>query len=348
MRLAPRGQSPVEWAALRAGLVPMPAVEAFGGVALSAVLVSAVRLGVTSALIEAPRTAAQLAADLGLDPGVTAMMLDCLRTSGMLTARRGVFRVVRGARRWLDPRSPLSMTHFVEACADYGPWWARLDEVARTGAPVGHHDAPAEDDYWRRYVLGQRDLARLSADIVARRVPVPAGATALLDVGGGHGAYSVALCRRHPQLHATVLDLPGSARVGRELAAGDDRVSFVEGDALVADLGGPYDVVLCFNLVHHLTGTEAGRLFDRIGAVLRPGGVVAVLDGFADARPGDGSGGGSATTAYLSLFMYLSSGARVHPVKALSGWLAPPAFTPVRRIAMRRLPGLALYVSRRR
>lgn len=341
MRLAPHGESPVERAALRAGLVPTPAVEAFGGAALSAVLVSAVRLGATSALIEAPRTAPALAADLGLDPGVTAMMLDCLRASGVLTARRGVFRVARGSRRWLDPRSPMSMTHFIAACADYAPWWARLDEVARTGTPMGHHDAPADDDYWRRYVLGQRDLARLSADVVARRVPVPDGATALLDIGGGHGAYSQALCRRHPGLRATVLDLPGSARVGRELAPD---VSFVEGDALEADLGGPHDVVLCFNLVHHLTAGEARRLFDRIGTVLRPGGVVCVLDGFADRRPG----GASATTAYLSLFMYLSSGARVHSVEELAGWLAPPAFTPPRRVPIRRLPGLALYVSHRR
>src|SRR5262245_38430359 len=309
MRLALRGESPVERAALRAGLVPTPAVEAFGGAALSAVLVSAVRLGATSALLQAPRTAPALAADLGLDPDVTAMMLDCLRATGVLTARRGVFRVARGSRRWLDPRSPMSMTHFVEACADYGPWWARLDEVGRTGQPVGHHDAPADDDYWRRYILGQRDLARLSADVVAKRVPVPEGATALLDIGGGHGAYSVALRRRHPGLRATVLDLPGSARIGRELAP---EVTFVEGDALVADLGGPYDVVLCFNLVHHLGGEDARRLFDRVGEVLRPGGVACVLDGFASPNV-------SATTAYLSLFMYLSSGARVHPAEALEG-----------------------------
>jgi hypothetical protein len=41
----------------------------------------------------------------------------------------------------------------------------------------------------------------------------------VLDIGGGHGWYSAQLCARHPQLTATVLDLPGSAAIGREIIA---------------------------------------------------------------------------------------------------------------------------------
>jgi tRNA A22 N-methylase len=37
---------------------------------------------------------------------------------------------------------------------------------------------------------------------------VPRGARDLLDIGGSHGYYSVALCRRHPTLRAVILDLP--------------------------------------------------------------------------------------------------------------------------------------------
>jgi SAM-dependent methyltransferase len=346
MRLRLRGESPVERAALRAGMVPTPAVEAFGATAAAGVLIAAVRLGVTAALVRRARSASDLAADLGLDSGVTALMLDCLRSTGLLTARGGRYRVARSARRWLDPDSPVAVTNFVAACADYGPWWGRLPEVARSGVPIHHHDAPADSDYWPRYMLGQRDLARLSAGLVARRLPVPAGATALLDIGGGHGTYSRELCGRHPGLHATVLDLPGSARAAQAIADGNrhaDRVRFVAGDALADDLGGPYDVVLCFNLVHHLREADIPRLFERVHDALRPGGIVCVLDGFAPR-----SGRTTATTAYLSLFMYLSSGSRMYPTEALHGWLDPARFTPPRRLPMRRLPGLALYTSHRR
>ena len=60
MRLALRGANPVEWLALRAGLVPSAAAEAWGGMGVSGVLVAAVRTGIT----------ARLAAGFGATPGL--------------------------------------------------------------------------------------------------------------------------------------------------------------------------------------------------------------------------------------------------------------------------------------
>ena len=119
---------------------------------------------------------------------------------------------------------------------------------------------------------------------------LPENAGSVLDVGGGHGWYSATLCRRHAGLSATVLDLPGSARVGREVieAAGlAHRVTFVEGDARTAEFPGGQDAVLFFNLLHHLTETEIPALFERAAKALKPGGTLAVLDAFAEPpRPG--------------------------------------------------------------
>jgi len=68
MRLSLHGANPAEWLALRAGIVPNAAAEAWGGMALSGVLIAAVRTGVTARLAEHPSTAGDLAASLGLDP----------------------------------------------------------------------------------------------------------------------------------------------------------------------------------------------------------------------------------------------------------------------------------------
>src|SRR6185312_10142513 len=109
--------------------------------------------------------------------------------------------------RWLAPDSPLSVASFVASTGDYWQWWSNLPEVVRTGQPVKPHQAAPDDPYWRRYILGQYDLARLSAGEVARRLAVPSRARSLVDIGGGHGWYSARLCQRHPRLTATVLDL---------------------------------------------------------------------------------------------------------------------------------------------
>jgi hypothetical protein len=343
MRLALHGSNPAEWLALRVGLVPTAAADAVGGMALSGVVIAAVRTGITSRLAASHATAAEIAADLGLDPLPARLLLDCLRSIGYVTERSGRYRLSRSARRWLDPASPLSVAAYVGGTADYWPWWAGLDETVRTGKSTGSHNAPPDDAYWRRYMTGQRELARLSAAEVARKLPLPRGPRTLLDVGGGHGGYSAALCERYPALTATVLDLPGSTAIGRELIAAEglaERVSFLDGDVTTAELGDGYDAVLCFNLVHHLAPADAAALFGKIGAALRPGGVLAVLDVFAE--PGRRA---SAHADLLALFVYLSSGAQVHTPGELSGWLRDAGFGPARKISILRVPGLALRVA---
>lgn len=345
MRLALKGANPAEWLALRLGLVPAAAAEAWGGMALSGVLVAAVKTGITARLAQGQATASELAQDLGLDPVPTRLILDCLRSAGYVTARRGGYRLSRGARRWLDPASPLSVAGYVAGVGDYWPWWQGLEETVRTGKSAGSHAVPADDPYWRRYMAGQRELARLSAAEIARKLPLPASPSRLLDLGGGHGGYSAALCRRYPELTATVLDLPGSAAAGRELIAADglaSRVRFRDGDATTADLGDGYDAVLCFNLVHHLEPGQAAGLMARAHAALRPGGTLAVLDVFAE--PGRRA---AAHADVLALFTYLSSGAQGHTPAQLACWLRDAGFPPPRAVRVARIPGLSLQVTRK-
>src|ERR1700761_6001367 len=133
MRLALRGANPVEWLALRAGFVPPAAADAWGGMALSGIVVAAVRTGIAARLATGHATAADLAADLGLDPLPTRLLLDCLRSAGHVTFRAGRYQLSRSSRRWLDPDSELSVARFVAGTSDYWGWWSGLDEVARSG-----------------------------------------------------------------------------------------------------------------------------------------------------------------------------------------------------------------------
>jgi SAM-dependent methyltransferase len=335
-----RADTVLEWLALRARLVPAPAAEAWGGMALAGVLVAAVRVGLTDRLAAGPATVDTLCAELGLDPTATRLLLGCLDSGGYVTRHADAYTLSRGARRWLDPTSPVSVSAYVAATSDYWPWWRDLPGVVRGAQPTQSHSAETDDPYWRRYIYGQRDLARLSADEVARKVRVRAPRT-MLDLGGGHGWYAVRLCRRHPGLSATVLDLPGSAAVGREIiaAAGlSDRVRHRDGDVRTADLGTGYDLVCCFNLVHHLAEDEIVDLFRRVRDALAPSGVFAVLDAFAP------TGRRAAATDVLAMFVYLSSGARLHPATRLNAWLRDAGLrTPPRVTAVRRIPGVALY-----
>ena len=130
----------------------------------------------------------------------------------------------------------------------------------RDGGSFEIHREPAEDEeYWRVYITGQYEIARLSAQEVAKAIKLPAQPTALLDVAGAHGWFSAELCKRHETLQATVARPAGSARVGREIIASagmSDRVEHRDGDMFESDLGGPYDGALVFDIIHHLSAEQ--------------------------------------------------------------------------------------------
>lgn len=344
MQFRIRPDSWVEWLALWLNRAPVPVAQAMFGMGVARTVMAGVRLGLYAELARGPATAVELAERLGLDPRGTEHLLACLTSLGHLKRRGGRYVLKRHVRRWLDPTSPTYVGTFLEFNEDQWAWWSRLETVVRTGRSFHIHAVPPEDPFWDRYITAMYELARLAAPEVARRVRLPRRPRRLLDLGGGHGWYAVELCRRHPTLQATVFDLPGAVRVGREIVERvgmRDRVTFVTGDFLRDDLGGPYDAVLCFQVIHHLTPEQNAELFRRAYAATAPGGTLAVLDYFASPRLR------RPDAALLGLHFYLTSAASTYTEADLGAWLRAGGWTRVRRVRVRRLPIQTLYEARR-
>ncbi|PSQ11967.1 hypothetical protein BRC93_03485 [Halobacteriales archaeon QS_5_70_15] len=87
---------------------------------------------------------------------------------------------------------------------------------------------------------GFRVAGSLACDDALAAVPVPEGATRLLDIGRGRGLYPVAFASEYPALSAVVLDHPAvepSFEATLADAPGvDDRVTFRSGDYRTDDL----------------------------------------------------------------------------------------------------------------
>jgi len=298
-----------------------------------------------AALAEDARDPVELAEHLGLQPTATELVLDVIASLGHVERRAdGRYAMTERARRWLDPRSDHYLGDFLADTAEYWQWWQGLEDLVRDGRHVELHDKSPQDPYWRSYIRGQYQLARLSSDEVSKAVPLPRNAHSLLDVAGAHGEFSMALCRRHPGLKATIVDLPGSARIGREIVSGagmDDRVHHVEGDMFETDFGGPHDGALVFNIVHHLTPEQARELFAKIRAALRPGAPLCVLELY-DRPEGRKADSGS----ILGLFFHLTSGADTYTVEQVSTWLADSGFGPAHKDTFRTLPSLAMVSAK--
>lgn len=337
--------NPLERLAIRMNLGPVPDGHAMFGMPMSRVTIAGVRMGVFERLARGPATADELARDIGAAPDGMLLLLESLAALDHVERERGTYSLTRAARKWLDPASDTYVGTHIQNCFDYWEWWGRLEEVIRTGKGVEIHDFPPGDPRWHRYIRGQFELARLSAREVAGALRLPPRPRRLLDVAGGHGWFAAELCRHHPGLQATVIDLPASAAVGREIISEQgmaDRVTHVDGDIMSADLGGPYDGALCFNIVHHLSPEQNVALLRRIRAALSPDGMIAVLDLFMPPRDIRADAG-----AILGLFFYLTSSAATYTEDQLREWLAAAGFDRPRRVRLRRLPNLALFEARR-
>ena len=155
----------------------------------------------------------------------------------------------------------------------------------------------------------------------------------------------MAMCRRFPELEATVLELPASARIGRQLVCEHGlagRVSFREGDAMSEPLGEGLDVVSMFNLLHHLSQPRAAGLLERAHGALRPGGclVIGETERTAPGEPPSLIGAASA------LVYFASSGTRNYTRHELTDWLSQAGFEGIEMHRSERSPWRLLYLAR--
>jgi 2-polyprenyl-3-methyl-5-hydroxy-6-metoxy-1,4-benzoquinol methylase len=347
MRVKPAADDLLERVAIAGNLVPLPAAYALYGLTSGRVLGVAQRLGLFKKLLDGPATAGRVAEELGLQVAGTRLLCENLGGLGILEQDGHTFSLPKRSRKWLDPGSETYIGTWLEHTATYWEWYGDLERIVRDGGSFEIHREPAEDEeYWRVYITGQYEIARLSAQEVAKAIRFPAQPSALLDVAGAHGWFSAELCKRHEALKATVLDLPGSARVGREIIAKagmSDRVEHREGDMFESDLGGPYDGALVFDIIHHLSAEQVVVLLRRVRESLKPGATLAVLDMFrSDAKRQ------RASAAAVGLLFHLTSGADLHSPDELAGFFNDAGFSAPKRTKVRRIPDQDLYQAQAR
>lgn len=311
--------------ALWAGMVPMPVVDSFFPLVKTRALMAGVRLGVFEALRDGPASPQALAEKLDLDADSLELLLRVLAASDYLAGDGADFFLTPLARRSLLAGSPQDCRGYVKF--NYAQWefLGHLEDLLKKGAGLDFHRNMQATEDWENYQRGMLEIARMHAPILARKVPVRPGAKSLLDLAGSHGLLGAALCRRHPPMRSTVIDLPAALEAARALAgeAGvDDVVEHRAGDVLADDFGTGRDVVLLANILHHFTREQNLDILTRAFACLEVGGTVAVWD---LERPGPDDApdlGGDAT----ALFFRLTSSSRCFTAEDYRHWLAEIGF----------------------
>lgn len=316
---------------------PGPFLDILGGFSFYAVY-TAVQLDLFERLGESSCSVQELAARVGCDERGLGILLEALETLGYMKQQDGVYALSEMSRAWMLEASPACFSrafrYYGDSMADF---WPLLHQVVRTGTlEINFYDwlkdHPEDGEQYQQFMMS---LARMGLPEWQKKVRLPEGARKLIDIGGGHGLYSIALCQRYPDLRATIFDSAYASDIAKENidAAGlGDRIDFVEGDYARDDLGSGFDAALLSNVVHEHTDEENGEFVARVADALDDNGCLIIMDIVREKK----------LTALMDhiarmfgLMFYLFLGSQNFTYEQMSGWLRSAGFTNISRKNLR-------------
>jgi ubiquinone/menaquinone biosynthesis C-methylase UbiE len=274
---------------------------AYGFIA-SKTLFAALNLDLFGHLSPQGKTLAALAGELEIPEHRLLTLLTACVSLGLIAHENGRYTNAPAAAAYLVRDAPAYFGDYFRFQIDRQiyPLLLTLDEALQGSAPRSLYQQmndPVEADFFTRAQhagsLGPADVLRKMTDLSeARR---------MLDVAGGSGAFSITLCRRHPQLKATILDYPRVIEVAQRFvreAGLEDRVDFISGNAVTENWPRSQDVVLMSYLLSGVAGSVIDGLIARAFQALEPGGRLLVHDFMVD---DDRSGPPNAALWFMTL-----------------------------------------------
>lgn len=254
------------------------------------ILRAAVELGVFARLAGSALSAEQLASVIGADPRGTKVLLDGLVALGLAAREGSTYSLVALSDQFLVPGRQGYLGDGVTAYANDVLWSAigQLADAVRHGGSVLATPADTPDHrYWTELataISAAPTAAPLVVDVLAdwasHRPTLD-----VLDVACGNGTYGFAVASRFPVARIWSLDWPNVVAVARQHAdrlglAG--RAQFIEGDMFEVPLGGPFDLAILSQVLHHFSPPRAMELLARVAAALKPDGRIVIHDTAAE------------------------------------------------------------------
>lgn len=270
------------------GPEPMPALvfETLMAHQRSAALRAAIELDLFNVLGEGPAGKAKLAHRCGASERGIRILCDYLTVIGLIAKEGDTWRHTPTSAAFLDPRSPAclaSTARFLGNPQLHEPY-KRLTEIVRTGRTVleGQGTVEPENSVWVEFAHSMAPMmAPLAAPLGGLVLNGVDGPARVLDMAAGHGLFGIEVAKQHPHATVVALDWPAVLEVAKQNAAKagvSDRYETLPGSAFDVDYGGPYDIVLLTNFLHHFDVPTCQGLLRKVHAAMKPGGCAAALE----------------------------------------------------------------------
>lgn len=265
--------------------------ELAGGMQRTALAGALVDSGIADALGEARRFPQELAAELDLDPEVTARVLGA--AVGARLARRdrqGRFRLSRtgGPLRSDHPHSIASWVSYLAAPARADAYAQLTDQLREGAEPSGFrrvHGSSVWEFFGRhpeqgaQFGAAMRELTAIDLANLVRAYPWPERGR-ICDVAGGIGTLLAAILATRPDAEGVLVDAPevlAEAVDFLDSRGVAERVELRPGD-LFGALQAEADVYVLKWILHDWSDDRCADILRRLRATMRPGSRLIVID----------------------------------------------------------------------
>ena len=301
--------------------------DVVAGFVYSQVLLACVETDLFNRLVGGPRDVSALAADLDL-PCEGALRLLKAAASLKLTQDLGGGRFAlgpNGAALLGNPGIAEMIRHHRLLYADLADPVAALK--TKGGGALASYWAYASGDS-AEAVAAYSKLMAASQPMVAEQVldAYDFGRHKhLMDVGGGQGAFLMAVAARHSKLALSLFDLPAVAARARDTLG--SRVAVHVGSFLTDPLPIGADIITLVRILHDHDDAQAMILLRNIFAALPAGGTLLIAEPMADTQGAEAMG-----EAYFGLYLQAMGTGRPRTIAEITAMLCSAGFASVRPV----------------
>lgn len=255
----------------------------------SKVLFVSTDLGIFSILSRARKDVQTVARELGLEPRPIEMLLNACVSLGLLEKKNGLYANSSTVEMFLVKGKPMYIGDAFSVLDKRNyKLWDRLKEAVITNKPQEYLEGKGDlfeemtknTEEIQAFFRGLHALAYWPANALARVFDFTPYHH-LLDVGGGSGAYSIAIVRRHTHLCATIFDLLPVCKISAENISKEGlshKISTLPGDFFNDDFPQNVDVILFSNLLHDWDKMKVEYLLKKAFEALPSKGGVIISD----------------------------------------------------------------------
>ncbi len=241
------------------------------GLVRMACIAAAVKTGIFEEL-EAPCPVSALASRIDAREEIVSELCRVLGSLGLLEQSGGMYRNSSLASAYLTTSSQFSQVRYIEKT-----WRQSMDLFMQLPAIMRSGPVSYEKEHFFRDLslpaMAENALAGRLQRTIRPIVNLPGFGSfrRMIDLGGGHGLYAIALARANPSLDAVVFDLPFVTALADDYIRkyGATRVKTVGGNFFTDDIGTGYDLVFS-------SSNPSGKsieMLSKISSALNPGGV---------------------------------------------------------------------------